>query len=87
MTTKKQPAKLVEGLFNVGQHVVYPAHGVGRVTGVETQQVAGMKLEVFVVAAPLLAEEGSVEVLRVLVAELPPAERPRRGRGRGRREW
>ncbi|MEY4784578.1 MAG: hypothetical protein RIR41_2513, partial [Pseudomonadota bacterium] len=27
--TKKQPAKVVEGLFNVGQHVVYPAHGVG----------------------------------------------------------
>lgn len=48
--TKKQPAKVVEGLFNVGQHVVYPAHGVGRVTAVETQQVAGMKLEVFVVA-------------------------------------
>ncbi len=48
--TKKLPAKLVEGLFNIGQHVVYPAHGVGRVTGVETQQVAGMKLEVFVVA-------------------------------------
>ena len=48
--TKKQPAKVVEGLFNVGQHVVYPAHGVGRVSGVETQNVAGMKLEVFVVA-------------------------------------
>jgi CarD family transcriptional regulator len=48
--TKKLPAKVVEGLFNVGQHVVYPAHGVGRVTAVETQQVAGMKLEVFVVA-------------------------------------
>ena len=47
---KKQPAKVVEGLFNVGQHVVYPAHGVGRVTAVETQNVAGMKLEVFVVA-------------------------------------
>ncbi|RYE49977.1 MAG: CarD family transcriptional regulator [Hyphomicrobiales bacterium] len=48
--TKKLPAKVVEGLFNIGQHVVYPAHGVGRVTAVETQQVAGMKLEVFVVA-------------------------------------
>ncbi|HVY90622.1 MAG TPA: CarD family transcriptional regulator [Hyphomonadaceae bacterium] len=48
--TKKQPAKIVEGLFSVNQHVVYPAHGVGRVTGIETQNVAGMKLEVFVVA-------------------------------------
>lgn len=36
--------------FEVDQHVVYPAHGVGKVTGVEKQQVAGMDLEVFVVA-------------------------------------
>ena len=62
--TKKLPAKLVEGLFNIGQHVVYPAHGVGRVTGVETQQVAGMKLEVFVVAF-----EQAKLILRVPVAK------------------
>ena len=62
--TKKQPAKVVEGLFNVGQHVVYPAHGVGRVTAVETQQVAGMKLEVFVVAF-----EQDKLILRVPVAK------------------
>jgi len=62
--TKKQPAKVIEGLFNVGQHVVYPAHGVGRVTGVETQQVAGMKLEVFVVAF-----EQDKLILRVPVAK------------------
>lgn len=36
--------------FSVGQHVVYPAHGVGTVTGVEKQKVAGMDLEVFVVS-------------------------------------
>jgi CarD family transcriptional regulator len=62
--TKKLPAKVVEGLFNVGQHVVYPAHGVGRVTAVETQQVAGMKLEVFVVAF-----EQDKLILRVPVAK------------------
>jgi len=62
--TKKLPAKVVEGLFNTGQHVVYPAHGVGRVTGVETQQVAGMKLEVFVVAF-----EQDKLILRVPVAK------------------
>jgi len=62
--TKKQPAKVIEGLFKVGQHVVYPAHGVGRVTGVETQQVAGMKLEVFVVAF-----EQDKLILRVPVAK------------------
>jgi CarD family transcriptional regulator len=47
--SKKQPAKTVDG-FAVNQHVVYPAHGVGRITGVETQHVAGMTLEVYVVA-------------------------------------
>ena len=62
--TKKLPAKVIEGLFNIGQHVVYPAHGVGRVTGCETQQVAGMKLEVFVVAF-----EQDKLILRVPVAK------------------
>jgi CarD family transcriptional regulator len=35
--------------FNVGDHVVYPAHGVGEVKGIETQSVAGMSLEVYVI--------------------------------------
>lgn len=36
--------------FEVGQSVVYPAHGVGRITSVEKQTVAGMDLEVYVVS-------------------------------------
>ena len=36
--------------FKVGQHVVYPAHGVGRITDIETQTIAGMSLEVYVVS-------------------------------------
>lgn len=39
-----------ESGFQVGQNVVYPAHGVGRITGVEVQTVAGMELEVYVVS-------------------------------------
>jgi CarD family transcriptional regulator len=35
--------------FKVGDHVVYPAHGVGVVAGVETQSVAGTSLEVYVI--------------------------------------
>ena len=35
--------------FKIGDPVVYPAHGVGKVIGVETQEVAGMSLEVYVV--------------------------------------
>ncbi|MEL6568940.1 MAG: CarD family transcriptional regulator [Pseudomonadota bacterium] len=47
--TKKAQAKA--GLtFEIGQSIVYPAHGVGAVTGIETQTVAGMELEVYVVS-------------------------------------
>lgn len=36
--------------FDIEQHIVYPAHGVGRITAVETQTVADMSLEVYVVS-------------------------------------
>ncbi|MCG9917401.1 MAG: CarD family transcriptional regulator [Phenylobacterium sp.] len=35
--------------FQVGDHVVYPAHGVGQVQAVETQDIAGLSLEVYVI--------------------------------------
>ncbi|MFT4090535.1 MAG: CarD family transcriptional regulator [Asticcacaulis sp.] len=35
--------------FTVGDKVVYPAHGVGTVAAVESQEVAGYTLEVYVV--------------------------------------
>jgi CarD family transcriptional regulator len=35
--------------FKVGEHVVYPAHGVGQVTEIVSQEVAGMTLDLFVV--------------------------------------
>ena len=34
--------------FKVGESVVYPAHGVGRITAIETEEVAGYSLELFV---------------------------------------
>jgi CarD family transcriptional regulator len=36
--------------FKPGDHIVYPAHGVGRVLGVEKQTMAGLELEVFVIS-------------------------------------
>ncbi|HEX7759472.1 MAG TPA: CarD family transcriptional regulator [Caulobacteraceae bacterium] len=39
----------IELEFTVGDHVVYPAHGVGQVQAVETQEVAGLSLEVYVI--------------------------------------
>ena len=35
--------------FSVADHVVYPAHGVGQIAAVETQEVAGLSLEVYVI--------------------------------------
>jgi CarD family transcriptional regulator len=35
--------------YKIGDHVVYPAHGVGVVIGVENQTVAGTELEVYVI--------------------------------------
>jgi CarD family transcriptional regulator len=36
--------------FKTGEYIVYPAHGVGRISGVETQEVAGIKLDLFVIS-------------------------------------
>jgi CarD family transcriptional regulator len=35
--------------FAIGETVVYPAHGVGVITAIEEQEVAGFKLELFVI--------------------------------------
>ncbi len=35
--------------FKVGELVVYPAHGVGRVSNIEVQEIAGTKLELYIV--------------------------------------
>ena len=45
MATADAAAKLD---FETGQKIVYPAHGVGTVTSIEQQKVAGMTLEVYV---------------------------------------
>ncbi|MBB4212421.1 CarD family transcriptional regulator [Rhodothalassium salexigens] len=35
--------------FNKGDYVVYPKHGVGRIVDIEHQEIAGMKLDLYVV--------------------------------------
>jgi len=39
-----------ENAFRKGDFVVYPTHGVGRIQKVDEQEVAGLKLELFVIA-------------------------------------
>ncbi len=36
--------------FKAGDNVVYPAHGVGQIEGVETQTIAGMDVSLYVVS-------------------------------------
>ena len=36
--------------FRPNDYVVYPAHGVGRILSIEEQEIAGMRLELFVIS-------------------------------------
>ena len=36
--------------YAAGDYIVYPSHGVGRITGIESQTIAGMTLEMYVVS-------------------------------------
>ncbi len=54
-TVKKAPPKKPEAVrrsamgFRVGEAVVYPAHGVGHITEIIVQEIAGISLDLFVV--------------------------------------
>lgn len=51
-TPKKTTAKKktsAKRLFKIGQHIVYPAHGVGEVVGIEQEVIAGFDIEVYTV--------------------------------------
>ena len=47
MTNKKTTQR--QG-FKTSEFIVYPAHGVGQITGIVEQEVAGAKLELFVIS-------------------------------------
>ena len=46
---KTAPKKSKKKLFKAGQYIVYPAHGVGKVTGIEQDVIAGFDIETYVV--------------------------------------
>ena len=48
MTTQVKKSAARHG-FKTGESIVYPAHGVGQIVTIEEQEVAGMKLELFVI--------------------------------------
>ncbi|MEM7621072.1 MAG: CarD family transcriptional regulator [Pseudomonadota bacterium] len=47
MTTKKKTQQ--RNGFRTSEYVVYPAHGVGRITAIDEEEIAGAKLELFVI--------------------------------------
>jgi len=47
--SKKATPKKGKRLFKTGEFIVYPAHGVGKVVGVETQVIAEMDVELYVI--------------------------------------
>lgn len=48
MAAAKKPVSARHG-FKTNEFVVYPAHGVGRIVGIEEQEIAGNSLELFVI--------------------------------------
>ena len=35
--------------FSIDQSIVYPKHGVGNITGIQTQEISGMSIELYVI--------------------------------------
>ena len=52
--------------FSVGEYVVYPSHGVGRVERIETQEIAGTRMELIVISIEKEQMTLSVPVGRVI---------------------
>jgi CarD family transcriptional regulator len=48
LSASKRPVSQRHG-FKTNEYIVYPAHGVGRIIGIEEQEIAGMALELFVI--------------------------------------
>jgi len=48
MTTAKKTS--TKQGFKTGEHIVYPSHGVGKIVSIDEQEVAGFKLELFVIS-------------------------------------
>ncbi len=48
-TTPQQKKPATRHGFKTGEFIVYPAHGVGQIVAIDEQEVAGHKLELFVI--------------------------------------
>ena len=69
---KKSKSRSKDVAFRTGEFVVYPTHGVGKVTGIETHEVSGTPLKVFVINFDKEKMTLRVPVAKVQVAGLRP---------------
>ncbi len=65
MATNSKKAAQRQG-FKTGEYIVYPSHGVGQITAIEEQKVAGLSLELLVISF-----DKDKMTLRVPVAKIP----------------
>jgi CarD family transcriptional regulator len=47
MTAKKKTTRKLR--FKASEFVIYPSHGVGKITAIEEQEVAGIKMELYII--------------------------------------
>jgi CarD family transcriptional regulator len=87
----KKPLGAKHG-FKLHEYVVYPAHGVGQIVGIEEQEIAGMTLELFVITfdkdkMTLRVPTAKVEAMRKLseTAVVDKAMHTLKGRARVKR--
>jgi CarD family transcriptional regulator len=50
MASLKKIAQASRNGFKTGEYIVYPAHGVGQITAIQEQEIAGLKLDLFVIS-------------------------------------
>src|SRR5690554_7907329 len=67
MATKKTPQRAG---FKTGDYVVYPAHGVGLIQSLEEQEVAGLALELSVIAIEQAKLKWRVPVAKIKSARM-----------------
>ena len=79
MTSKKTTQR--QG-FKTNEFIVYPAHGVGQIVAIEEQEVAGAKLELFVIN--FVKDKMTLRVPTAKIASRRHAQARRRAAGQAR---
>jgi CarD family transcriptional regulator len=66
MSTKKAGQQRLG--FKTGEFIIYPAHGLGKIVSIDEQEIAGFKLELFVVS--FMKEKMTLRVPTAKVAQV-----------------